>query len=121
MFWFDSGDKTAFAGAGQGGPQLILNAIGATNVFADLKGGWADVSWEKVVDADPEVIVLADASWSTAKDKIAFLEKDPALRKLAAVKAERFVIIPFSESTPGVRLVDGAQHVADQLDSLDLR
>jgi iron complex transport system substrate-binding protein len=121
VFWFDSGDKTALAGAGEGGPQLILEAIGATNVFADLPGGWADVSWEKVVEADPDVIVLADASWSSAKDKIAFLRKDPALRRLAAVRDERFVVLPYSESTPGVRLVDGARTVADGLDALERR
>lgn len=119
VFWFDSGDKTAFAGAGEGGPQLILDAVGATNVFADVKGGWADVSWERVVKADPDVIVLADASWSTADDKIKQLKKDPVLSQLDAVRDERFVVIPFSESTPGVRLVDGAQHVAEQLTALD--
>lgn len=120
VFWFDSGDKTALAGAGEGGPQLILDAVGATNLFADLDGGWADVSWEKVVDADPDVIVLADASWSSASDKIAFLQKDPALSKLEAVREKRFVVLPYSESTPGVRLADGAQHVADGIAALDL-
>lgn len=119
VFWFDSGDKTAFAGGGEGGPQLILDAIGATNVFADLEGGWADVSWEKVVATDPDVIVLADAVWSTAEDKIAFLEKDPALSRLEAVRDEQYVILPFSETTPGVRLPDGAQAVADGLAKLD--
>ncbi|MCR1785546.1 ABC transporter substrate-binding protein [Nocardioides carbamazepini] len=119
-FWFDSGDKTAFAGAGQGGPQLILDAVGATNVFADLEGSWADVSWERVVKADPDVIVLADASWSTADDKIALLEKDPALKELRAVRAGAYVVVPFSESTPGVRLADGAVSVGAQLAELNL-
>lgn len=118
VFWFDSGDKTALAGAGEGGPQLILDAVGATNVFADLKGGWADVSWEKVIAADPDVIVLGDASWSSAADKIKLLEKDPALSKLKAVQDNKFVILPYSESTPGVRLADGAKRVADGLDEL---
>lgn len=121
VFWFDSGDnKTALAGAGEGGPQLILDAVGASNVFADLKGGWADASWEKVIDADPEVIVLADASWSSADDKIALLLKDPVLSQLEAVREKRFVVLPYSESTPGVRLVDGAQAVADGIAALDL-
>lgn len=115
VFWYDSGDKTAFAGAGQGGPQLILDAIGAENIFADVDGNWADVSWEKVVEADPDVIVVADASSSTAKEKIQHLKADPALKKLDAVRDENFVTVPFSESTPGVRLVDGATHVAEQL------
>jgi len=118
VFWFDSGDKTAFAGAGEGGPQLILDAVGATNVFADVEGGWADVSWERVVKTDPDVIVLADASWSTAEDKIAMLEKDPVLKNLRAVADKRYVVLPFSETTPGVRLADGAVSVGDQLTAL---
>ncbi|WP_433410420.1 ABC transporter substrate-binding protein [Saccharomonospora azurea] len=121
VFWFDSGVKTAFAGAGDGGPQLVLDAIGATNVFADVEGGWADVSWEDVVVADPEVIVLADAAWSTAEDKIALLQRDEVLSQLDAVRHERFVTIPFSESTPGVRLVEGATSVAEQIRALGLR
>lgn len=120
VFWFDSGDKTALAGAGEGGPQLILDAVGATNVFADLKGGWADVSWERVIKADPDAIVLGDASWSSAADKIAFLQKDPALKKLEAVREKRFVVLPYSETTPGVRLADGAQTVSDGLSALEL-
>lgn len=115
VFWFDSGTDTAFAGAGQGGPQLILDAIGAENVFGDMDGGWADVSWEQVVAEDPDVIVFADAGWSTAEDKIEFLRNDPALSQLRAVQEERFVTVPFSESTPGVRLADGASSVAEQL------
>lgn len=115
VFWFDSGDKAAFAGTGEGGPQLILDAVGATNVFADVKGGWADVSWERVVKTDPDLIVLADASWSSAAEKIALLERDPVLRDLRAVRAKAYVVLPFSATTPGVRLADGAVDLGEQL------
>ncbi len=118
VFWYDSGDDSAFAGAGEGGPQLVLDVVGATNVFADLEGNWADVSWEKVVAADPDVIVLADAAWSTAQEKIDHLEKDPVLSQLRAVREQSYVTVAFSESTPGVRLVDGAVKVAEQLAAL---
>lgn len=120
VLWYDSGRKVPFVGAGGGGPQLVLDAIGAENVFADVEGGWTEASWEDVVAADPDVIVLADASWDTAEDKIAHLSKDPVLRQLPAVREDRFVTVPFSESTPGVRLVDGAVSVADQIEALDL-
>lgn len=115
VFWYDSGDKTPFVGAGGGGPQLILDAVGAKNVFAALEGGWADGSWEKVVEANPDVIVLAEASWSTAQTKQKYLESDPVLNKLDAVKAKRYIVVPFSATTPGVRLVEGAQVVAKGL------
>lgn len=118
VFWYDSGDKTPTAGAGGGSPQVLLDSVGATNIFADIEGGWADVSWERVVKADPDVIVLADASWSTADEKKKYLESDPALQGLSAVKNERFVVLPFSETTAGVRLADGVQSLSDQLAAL---
>ncbi|WP_020500631.1 ABC transporter substrate-binding protein [Sciscionella marina] len=116
-FWYDSGDKAPYAGAGHGGPQLIMSTLGLRNVFADLPGGWADASWEKVVAADPDVIVLSDAGFSTAQEKIARLRQDPALRALEALRHNRFVILPFDESMPGVRLAEGAETVARGLES----
>ncbi|MFT3873001.1 MAG: ABC transporter substrate-binding protein [Nocardioides sp.] len=120
VLWYDSGRKTPFVGAGDGGPGLVMDAVGADNVFADHEGNWFDASWEDVLAADPDVIVVVDASWDTAKGKIAYLSKDKVLRQLTAVKEKRFVTIPFSESTPGVRLVDGARSLADQLGGVNL-
>ncbi|MDT0202185.1 ABC transporter substrate-binding protein [Nocardioides sp. AE5] len=118
VFWYDGGDKTPTVGAGGGGPQLVLDAVKATNIFADLDGGWNEGNWESVIAADPDVIVFADAAWSTAEEKIAYLRGDPVLSQLTAVQDEAFVTIPFSESTPGVRLVDGAVGVSEQLEKL---
>lgn len=118
VFWYDSGDKTPFVGAGKGGPQLIIDAVGGTNIFASLDGGWADGSWEDVVAAQPDVIVLADASWDTAETKKAHLKADPTLSALKAVQEDRFVVLPFSATTPGVRLVEGAESVASQIAAL---
>lgn len=115
IVWFDSGDKTPFIGAGHGGPQLLMDAVGAKNVFADVDGGWADGSWEKIVASDPDVIVVADAKWSTAKDKIAYLKGDPVLKQMRAVKENKFVTVPFSQSTPGAELIDGAKALNDGL------
>lgn len=114
VFWFDSGDKQAFAGTGQGAPQLIIDTVGATNVFASLPGNWQNVNWEDVVKSDPDVIVLADASWSTAADKKAQLAKDPATKDLKAVKGGKYVVLPFSETTAGIRNVEGAVSMAQQ-------
>lgn len=120
VLWYDSGDKAPYVGGGAGGPQLVLEAVGATNVFSDQPGSWVEASWEKVVEADPDVVVLADASWSSAAEKIAYLEADPVLGGLRAVREQRFVTVAFSESTAGVRLVDGAVSVAEQLAGLDV-
>lgn len=115
VLWFDSGDNAPLVGAGGGGPQQIMEAVGATNIFADITGNWAEVGWEKVLAADPDVIVLVDSSSSPADQKRAQLKKDPVTRQLRAVREGSYVVIPFSESTPGVRLIDGAKLLATGL------
>lgn len=117
--WYDSGEKTPLVGGGGSGPQLILDTVGATNIFADIDAGWADGNWEDVVAADPDFIVLADASWSSAESKKEYLENDKVLSQLTAVKNAQFVTVPYSEATPGARMVDGAVSVSDQLTGLN--
>lgn len=118
IFWYDSGDTTPFTGVGQGAPQLLVESVGATNVFADVPGTWADVSWERVLQADPDVIVLADAGFSSAEEKRRYLESDPALSALTAVREQRYAVVAFSETSPGVRNADGVVSLAEQLTAL---
>ncbi|MFD1815591.1 ABC transporter substrate-binding protein [Rhodococcus gannanensis] len=115
IFWYDSNTDVPYVGANGGGPQLIIDAVGATNIFAGLDGSWVDGNWETVLAANPDVIVLADASWDTAEQKKAYLRSDPALKDLTAVREDRFVVLPFSTTTPGPRLIDGASALSGQL------
>ncbi|MBN9645133.1 ABC transporter substrate-binding protein [Corynebacterium mendelii] len=117
IFWYDSGgreeSKAPFVGGNAGGPALIMEAVGATNIFSGIDGGWGDGSWETVLQANPDYIVLADASWDTAEEKKEFLTSNALTKDLDAVQNGRFIVVPFAESTPGVHLVDGAAKVAD--------
>lgn len=115
IFWYDSNTDTPYVGGNAGGPQLIIDAVGGTNVFANSNGAWLDGSWETVLAANPDVIVLADASWDTAEEKKNYLRNDPALKDLKAVRDNAFVVVPFSASTPGPRLIEGASLVNEQL------
>ena len=68
--------------------------------------------------ADPDVILLIEADWSTAADKRAYMEADPVLSELRAVKEGRFVTVPFSETLLGMRFADGVENLNDQLAGL---
>ncbi len=78
---------------------------------------WAPFSWEAVVDADPDFIILIDAAWNTADHKIEVLEGNPATANLTAVKEGKYLILPFAASEAGVRSVEAASELAYQLDS----
>ncbi|GAB3411219.1 ABC transporter substrate-binding protein [Schumannella luteola] len=118
--WYSSGTDTPYVGAGTGAPEMVLEAAGLTNVAADVKQTWATLGWESIVDADPDVIVLIDADWNSAKSKIAQLEANPATANLAAVKQKRYITLPFAASEAGVRSVEAADSVATQLAKLKL-
>ncbi|MRX43561.1 putative F420-0 ABC transporter substrate-binding protein [Agromyces kandeliae] len=113
--WYSSGDDQPFVGAGIGAPQMIMDAAGLTNVVADVHDTWTSLSWEAVVDANPDVIVLVDAAWNTAESKIERLEANPATAAMPAVQAGRYVIVDFPSTEAGVRNVDAVAAIVEQL------
>lgn len=117
--WYSSGDDQPFVGAGIGAPQMIMDAAGLDNVAADVHDTWTAMSWEAVVEADPDVIVLVDAPWNTADAKIAALSSNPATAALPAVQGERYVIVDFPATEAGVRNVDAVASIVEQLDALE--
>lgn len=103
VLWYDSGTDKPYVGACCGAPGMIMRQLGVRNVFADAPGSWAEVSWESVVAREIDVIVVIEADWSKAEDKIRYLTTNPIFANIKAVREKRFITIPFSYTTPGVR------------------
>lgn len=116
--WYSSGSDVPYVGAGIGAPELIMDAVGLRNIAADVHDSWASLSWEAVVDADPDVIVLVDSAWGSTQKKIAQLEGNPATAALSAVRAHRYLIVPFAAGEAGVRTVEAVETLAAQLAEL---
>ena len=116
--WYSSGTKTPYVGAGSGAPQMMLEALGLENIMAGVDDGWISASWEAVVDADPDVIVLVDAVWNSAAQKKALLAANPITSRLDAVIHQRYLIVPFPASEAGVRNVGATGDMAAQLAAL---
>ena len=117
--WYSSGTTTPYVGAGIGSPAMIMQAAGLTNIFQDVHDTWSSVGWESVIEANPDVIVLVDATWNTAADKIATLETNAATRALDAVVAGRYIVLPFASTEAGIRNVEAAASTIDQLAAFD--
>lgn len=117
--WYSSGTDTPYVGAGIGAPQMMMDAAGLTNIFADVHDTWTSAGWEQVVAADPDVIVLVDATWNTAESKIAMLEGNPATSQLTAVKEHRYLTVPFPAAEAGVRNADAVVSLSEQLADLE--
>ncbi|WP_226781448.1 ABC transporter substrate-binding protein [Oceaniglobus trochenteri] len=117
-FIYDSGAETPYSIGCCGGPGVLVETVGLVNIAADLEGRWVDLSWERVVQDNPEVIVLIDADWSGAAEKRAYMEADPVLSELDAVRKGRFVTLPFSQTVLGMQFADGLENLSAQLAAL---
>ena len=117
VLWYSSGSEAPYVGAGIGAPQLIMDSLGLENVYGDVQDTWTAGSWEAVLDADPDLIVLVDASWNTAESKKELLASGPAAA-LPAVQNGRYLTVRFPASEAGVANVEAVETLAAQLSEL---
>jgi iron complex transport system substrate-binding protein len=111
-FVYDSGEESPFTAGRLAMPTALIEAAGGRNVMDDVAQSWTRVSWETVVARNPQAIVVVDYGAVTAAQKIAFLLDQPALREVEAVRARRFIVVPYDEATPGIRNVQAVQRIA---------
>ena len=119
VLWYSSGTDTPYVGAGSGAPAMMMEQLGMENIAADVDDTWTSLGWETIVERDPEVIILVDAQWNTAEDKIARLESNPATAGMQAVESGAYLRLPFAASEAGVRNAEAVVDLADQYGSLD--
>ena len=113
VFMFDSGDDAPYTAVCCSMFTNMIETAGGKNIFDDVDGRWKSVSWEEVIDRDPELIVLTEADWSTSQEKIDLLLGDSALADITAVKEQRFVVLQFSSLVPGIRNATAIAELAE--------
>ncbi|WP_176819297.1 ABC transporter substrate-binding protein [Ferrimonas sediminum] len=86
---------------------LIIEAAGGVNVGADIDRAWGHLSWEAVLAARPEIILMVDSNWSPQRRKRQFLQNSPYLDTLHGSGQLRLDTLSFSETVGGVRMIDG--------------
>lgn len=122
LMWWYAGTKVPYIAGCCGAPGIITRAVGAQNAFADNRQLWPEISWEAILDRDPDVLVLADLTrgddGDSAAAKIQFLESDPVAKKLTAVRERRFIVIPGTAMDPSLRNVDAVETIATGLRAL---
>jgi iron complex transport system substrate-binding protein len=107
----DATDPTKPYTAGPGTfVDLLISRAGGTNIGRSLTSQWAQISLEKLVVANPAIIILGDSAYGTTADSV---KQRPGWSGLAAVQNGQ--IYPFDDnlvSRPGPRLVDGLEALA---------
>ncbi|WP_170343097.1 ABC transporter substrate-binding protein [Ruegeria arenilitoris] len=112
VFVYDSGEDTPFTAGRYAMPTALIEAAGGVNIMDDFEKSWATVTWEEVVDRNPEVIVIVNYGDVTAEQKRDFMVNNPAFADLDAVKNDRFVVLEYVEATPGPRNIKAVRKLA---------
>jgi iron complex transport system substrate-binding protein len=115
VFDYDSGEAAPFTGPGLAMPNALISLGGGTNIFASLKQSWTSVSWEQVIKADPQCIIINDYGTPTAAQKEKFLETSPITENLTAVKNRCFLPLSYDEVTPSPRNAEAVVKIAHWL------
>ena len=121
VFVYDSDDGQPFT-AFEGYTTNVLKLIGADNVMAGqgVDKTWAKTSWESLVQADPDYILVVDYSTSdrnqdSFEERVEKLKANPQLQSMRAVKENYFLKVRLSEITPGIRTVDALERLASEM------
>ena len=112
VFDYDSGQSAPFTGPGLAMVNAEISLGGGTNIFAGLKQSWTSVSWEQVVAARPQCIIINDYGTPTAAQKERFLETFSASKNLPAVKNHCFLTLAYDEVTPSPRDAEAVTAIA---------
>lgn len=91
----------------------VATMLGLTNVFASASG-WAEVSEEQVLKANPDVIVTIAMYFGEGQTPVEEILSRPGWQDVTAVKNGDILSLPNNElSRPGPRIADGAQALFD--------
>lgn len=112
VFIYDSGEDVPFTAGRYAMPNALIEAAGGTNIMNDFEKSWATVSWEAVVERNPEIIVIINYGEVTAAEKRTFMMSNPAFSEIDAVKNDRFVTLEYVEATPGPRNIKAIKTLA---------
>lgn len=112
VFWEISSDLWT-AGPGSFINDLIVRA-GGENIAAEAEAPWVQLSNEAIIEADPEVIFLADHPFGETAEAVA---ARPGWDKISAVAGNRIIEVEDIDifSRPAPRVVDALEMAAKAL------
>ncbi|MFC7616571.1 ABC transporter substrate-binding protein [Actinokineospora soli] len=113
VFFYDSGEKSAFTVGGHGLGNSIAALAGGRNVFADHPKSFVDVSWEQVAERSASAVVVVDYLGSgSVAEKQEYLRAHPLASTLPGVAQRRFAVVTLPELTEGIRFPDAVEAIA---------
>ncbi|MEX2626898.1 MAG: ABC transporter substrate-binding protein [Ilumatobacteraceae bacterium] len=115
VFVYDSGTDAAFTAAGREMTTALISLAGGRNVFDDVDATFTEVSWEDVVERDPDAILILNYGDETVDDKRGFLISHPVASTLRAVQADEVFAVDLTDVVPSVRNGEVVEAIAREL------
>lgn len=115
-FYYGGGSDAAFTAGKYAMATKMMNAVGAVNIFGDVEDDWIPAAgWEKVIELDPEFIMIDDTPWESAEQRIKTLESLPQLASITAIREKRYVVLQWTYILPGMEMDEGIEALAKAL------
>lgn len=89
----------------------LAGGVNCTRGMADSR--WFNTSVETLVEVNPDVIILNDYGTQTIEEKLEFLNSNPALKDVTAVKNQAYLTIPLVAVMQDVRAADACRTFAE--------
>lgn len=119
VFLYDAGEAAPFTVGALGVPHDLITLAGGENIFANLERSWTEATWEAVVEAQPDCIVLNEYGGSSASSsatwKAEFLRTSPITQNIPAVVNDCILTVSFGGLAPGPRSIDTVGAIAEWL------
>lgn len=109
---FDSVRDDGIYTPGNNFTSKLIRHAGGVNVFEDLENTWNTVSVERVVEANPDVIVINDYGDTPIEEKIDYLNNTEVFSDITAVKNQNYLVITLPEVFASTRVADTIEKFA---------
>ncbi|MCQ8211953.1 ABC transporter substrate-binding protein [Cetobacterium somerae] len=115
VFAYDSQESAPFVVGGNGIGNTMIDIAGGENIFKNTNFSFGVGAWEKVLDENPQFIIVIDYGNTSYENKIKYLKNNSPISQLEAVKKNRFIRIPLSYISPGIKVSKGIEIISSGL------
>lgn len=115
VFAYDSQESAPFVVGGNGIGNTMIEIAGGENIFKDTNFSFGIGTWEKVLDENPEAIIVIDYGSVSYENKIKYLKNNSPISQLEAVKKNKVIRIPLSYISPGIKVSKGIEIISNGL------
>jgi len=114
VFYMSGGDsKSVQTTGGISLDNYLIELAGGKNIFKDEEEYLFEVSWEEVIDRDPDVILMSYCCGTEPEDLEKVVEEKDALKDITAVKNNNYIAVQVEDMTGNVRAVRGLETLVD--------